>query len=145
MRLPIRHLLFIAVGLVLSGCVSPSFERAWKKPSGESPTQKWAGSWESERHGAKGRLRAVTGAPKDGRVDVFFEAGWHGFTTAYPVLLASENKGGTFLISGQHDLKSFIGGGVYTYSGTMTGDLFFTRYQSKYDTGTFTLKPVSVK
>ena len=142
---PMRCLLLILVGLCFSSCVSPKFERAWKNAASEPVVQKWEGVWESEKHGAKGRLRALTGVPKEGHVDVFFEAGWHGFTTAYPVVLDSEKKQGTFLISGQHDLKSFIGGGLYTYSGTMTADLFFARYSSRYDAGTFTMRPVEVK
>lgn len=140
-----RCLLLILVGLSLSSCVSPKFERAWKSAASEPVHQKWEGVWESEQHGAKGRLRALTGVPKEGRVDVYFEAGWHGFTTAYPVVLGSEKKRGSFLIGGQHDLKSWVGGGLYTYSGTMTEDLFFARYSSRYDTGTFKLRPVPGK
>ncbi|RFC45717.1 MAG: hypothetical protein DVB28_000420 [Verrucomicrobia bacterium] len=165
MRLLMRCFFFTFVGLSLSSCVSPKFERAWRGAAGEPVVQKWEGVWKSEQHGAGGRLRALTGVPKGGHIgvpkgghigvpkgghigvpkvghlDVFFEARWHGFTTAYPVVLNVEKKRGLFLISGEHDLKSCIGGGPYSYSGTMTGDLFFARYSSRYDSGTFSMKP----
>jgi hypothetical protein len=76
---------------------------------------------------------------------VFFEAGWHGFTTAYPVELQASQKGGVVLVTGEHDLKSWVGGGTYTYSGKIQGNVFTTSYASKYDTGTFSLETVSEK
>lgn len=130
------------LGLCLGGCVSPKFERAWKKAEAEGSNQRWTGQWRSDQHSAHGRLRAVSSEPKDGNCDVFFEAGWHGFTTAYPVVLNAEKKGGVLFLSGQHDLKSWVGGGIYTYSGTISGNIFSTKYASKYDTGTFTLESV---
>ena len=154
-----KFLLMALMGTLLGGCVSPKFRAAWRKagetPSGEAGTR-WVGRWESHKHGVGGALRAVLTPPSSadpnasGELRAFFEAGWHGFTTAYPVVLKAEAQkhhgsrkgpGQIFTISGQHDLDSWVGGGLYHYSGTMGPDHFQASYQSKYDTGTFTLKP----
>ncbi len=180
--------------LTVGGCVSPRFEKAWKE-AGDGPTgggvstvarsaassgsvasgagSRWVGRWESTRHGAGGRLRAVLTGPtlepgaSQGTLDAFFEAQWHGFTTAYPTRLKAElvlgknglqtsqskadgrqtstagpaASGQGYVISGTHDLKSWVGGGVYTYAGTLSGGGFEARYESKYDAGVFRLKP----
>jgi hypothetical protein len=159
-------LALLLVALALPSCVSPKFERAWKgaaapgasvaasahdsadaarlrssavrQPS--SPTR-WQGRWHSDRHNAGGRLRAVVQPLADGQAEIFFEAGWHGFTTAYPVSLSAQRKGKAYLLSGEHNLKSCVGGGVYSYTGTLRADQFSANYQSKYDTGTFLLTP----
>lgn len=158
-----KFLLMALMGTLLVGCVSPKFRAAWRKagetPSGEAG-RRWVGRWESHKHGVGGPLRAVltppspadpSGSDGSGELKAFFEAGWHGFTTAYPVVLraevqkhqgSSKEQGQIFTISGQHDLDSWVGGGLYHYSGTMGPDHFQASYQSKYDTGTFSLKRV---
>jgi hypothetical protein len=80
--------------------------------------------------------------PADGRAEIFFEAGWHGFTTAYPVALSAQRRGKVYQLSGEHMLQSCVGGGVYTYTGSLKADQFSANYHSKYDTGTFVLAPV---
>lgn len=155
-----KYLSLALTCVLLGGCVSPRFRAAWKKaqetPAGEAG-QRWVGRWESQKHGVGGPLRAVltppsAGAPNSsGQLKAFFEAGWHGFTTAYPVVLQAEaqkhsgsaHSQGLLSITGQHNLDSWVGGGLYHYSGTMGPDRFEASYQSKYDTGTFTLKPVA--
>jgi len=87
----------------------------------------------------------VSSAPKDGRIAVFFEAGWHGFTTAYPVELDAAKRGSAVFVTGQHDLKSFVGGGTYNYTGKIQGNTFQTSYTSRHDEGTFALETVSGK
>ena len=83
-------------------------------------------------------------------MSAYFEAKWHGFTTAYPVSLQAESEGkpgsqggssGVFRVFGKHDLKSFVGGGTYTYSGKLTPSKFEAEYESKYDQGVFSLTP----
>jgi hypothetical protein len=159
-------LVFVAVAL--PSCVSPKFQRAWKgaAPSGGLTASgafevgseakvhgrqasrplslpiRWEGRWHSDKHNAGGRLRAVVQPLTGGRADIFFEAGWHGFTTADPVSLAARREGNAFELSGEHNLRSWVGGGVYTYTGSLTAGQFSARYHSKYDTGTFLLTPV---
>jgi len=130
----------VSVGLLalgLASCVSPKFERAWKN----SPQQRWAGQWHSEKHHAGGGLRAVLSPPEGGKMDAFFEARWHGFTTAYPVTLDAKKQGTGFLVAGQKELKSCVGGGLYTYKGSLLPSKFEAQYTSRYDFGTFQLTP----
>lgn len=166
MRPVVFPLLPLLVAFALQSCVSPKFERAWKGASLQTssggtgapdaavvprargqaakesslPTR-WEGRWHSDKHNAGGRLRAVVQPPVAGRAEIFFEAGWHGFTTAYPVSLVAERKGKSWQLSGEHNLRSCVGGGVYHYTGTIRADQFSANYQSKYDTGTFLLSP----
>ena len=126
-----------------TGCTSFRFNHAWREAAQGKPSgvQRWEGHWDSDRHGNGGRLRAVvtTGEAKD-RVNAFFEARWHGFTTAYDVPLRIERpRKGEPTLRGEHDLKSLFGGGKYTYSGTLNEEDFRARYESSYDTGTFEL------
>ena len=133
---------FVGVAAIcLSSCFSPKFNAEWKKAesSGERG-RKWVGRWESQK-GVGGRLRAVTKTPASGGLNVYFEAGWHGFTTAYPVELRADAQNGSFRVFGEHHLKSFVGGGLYKYDGSLSSDAFSVRYSSSYDSGTFTLAP----
>ena len=125
----------LAAGLV--SCVSPKFERAWKA----SPQQRWSGRWYSEKHHSGGRLRAVLSQPEKGAMDAFFEAHWHGFTTAYPVTLEARKQGAGYRLEGQKDLKSCVGGGLYHYTGTLLPGDFAARYSSASDFGSFHLTP----
>ena len=161
-------LALLLVASALPSCVSPKFDRAWKgaaapgasnaagahDPAGAPRLRKqaarqpslptrWQGRWHSDRHNAGGRLRALVQPLTDGQAEIFFEAGWHGFTTAYPVALSARRKGKAYQLSGEHNLKSCVGGGVYSYTGSLQADQFSANYHSKYDTGTFLLIPVS--
>jgi hypothetical protein len=129
------------LALGLASCVSPKFQRAWKS----APEQCWTGHWHSVKHDAGGRLRAVLSPPDHGKMDAFFEAQWHGFTTAYLVSLdakrVGKKEGEGFSLDGQKELKSLVGGGLYTYKATLTPNTFSAEYASSYDYGTFELVP----
>lgn len=142
MRMCFLRALSLAISAVFLGaCFSPKFNSDWKKTEdGRGNGQRWVGRWESEK-GTGGRLRAIVQAPQGQDLKVFFEAGWHGFTTAYPVQLQAVAKDEGFKVSGNHNLKSFVGGGLYQYDGTLTAEKFSVRYSSSYDRGTFTLAP----
>lgn len=164
MRLFASPFALLLAAALLPGCVSPKFNRAWKEaacqsdpaaslagggPSAASkgavpeaiPTR-WEGRWHSDKRAGGGKLRAVVKPPVDGRSEIFFEAGWHGFITAYPVSLSAKPKGRGFDLSGEHNLKSFPGGGIYHYAGFLSPYTFSVKYQSDYDFGTFRLSPV---
>ena len=129
--------------LIGTGCTSFRFNRAWRGAGQGQPAgaERWEGHWDSDRHGNGGRLRAVVtpGQSKDD-VHAFFEARWHGFTTAYEVPMRVERpRKGEPVLRGEHDLKSLFGGGKYFYKGTLNNEDFRARYESAYDTGTFEL------
>ncbi len=154
----------LLAAVFLTGCFSPKFNRAWKEAGCQSETAapiasggsdatgkkavrepipaRWEGRWHSNKRNGGGKLRAVVSAPVDGNSEIFFEAGWHGFTTAYPVSLSAKPKGRGFDLSGEHNLNSFPGGGIYRYTGFLSPYTFSVKYQSDYDTGTFRLSPV---
>lgn len=131
-----------ALGLATGGCTSFRFNRAWREAD---PSQKWSGRWKSSLRGNGGELRAVVKSDPSGReLDVFFQAHWHGFVTAYPVPLQQEavsKASGQRAVRGRHDLQSFIGGGSYSYSGILSREEFKVHYESVYDTGDFLLRP----
>jgi len=135
MRNQLSQISVVLLGLGLVSCVSPKFERAWK----DSPKQRWTGQWYSEKHHVGGRLRAVLSSPEAGKMDAFFEARWHGFTTAYPVTLDAKKQGTGFQIAGQKELKSWVGGGLYTYKGSLLPSEFEAQYGARNDAGTFQL------
>ena len=167
MRPIVQPLALLLIVAILPSCVSPKFERAWKTAAapGASATAgapdnaeaprlrgpltkppllptRWQGRWHSERRDSGGRLRAVVQPLRDGQAAIFFEAGWHGFTTAYPVSLSARRHGMVYQLTGEHNLESLVGGGIYRYTGSIQADRFSVNYHSKYDTGTFLLTPV---
>jgi hypothetical protein len=166
MRPSATHLATALLAILLPACVSPKFERAWRnagKQDASAPPlasrapqaagkttarvpvpARWEGRWHSDRRDGGGKLRAVVQQPVDGRVEIFFEAGWHGFTTAYPVSLAAKQNGKGYELSGEHNLRSFVGGGVYHYTGVLGAKALSANYQSDYDRGTFELSPSPV-
>ncbi len=145
MRMVFLRLVSVVFSAVcLSACFSPKFNAAWKNAeTSGGDARKWSGRWESDR-GTGGRLRAVVKAPRGGELKIYFEAGWHGFTTAYPVVLRADAETGGFKVYGEHKLESFVGGGLYKYDGRIAGEKFSVRYASSYDTGTFSLTPEPV-
>lgn len=166
MRPLATHLATALLAALLPACVSPKFERAWRdagRRDGPNPPlgtrapkaagkntdpvavpARWKGRWHSDRRDGGGKLRAVVRQPVDGRVEIFFEAGWHGFTTAYPVSLAAKQNRKGYELSGEHNLRSFVGGGVYHYTGNLGVDTLSANYRSDYDRGTFELSPMPV-
>jgi hypothetical protein len=137
---------FVTFGLGLlvvssTGCTSFRFKRAWREAD---PSERWAGEWKSSKSSHGGQLRAVVSnqpAAKD--LEVYFEAHWHGFVTAYPAHLQQEagRKKQPRKVHGEHDLKACLGGGVYRYSGELSESEFKVNYISGYDQGTFVLRP----
>lgn len=128
------------IGLLLGGCCSPRFAREWRAASGD-PARRWQGRWESQRPGVGGRLRAVVSEQADGHVRTYFEARWKCFVSAYPVSLEAKTIRGVTHLRGSHFLKSCVGGGNYTYRGTLKPDAFRAEYESHHDSGVFLLEP----
>jgi len=133
----------LSLSSLLSGCFSPGFQKAWSdaRPGNKSNAQRWEGRWESCRSGVGGRMRAVLSPQADGHVRAYFEARWKCFLTAYEVSLNSSRRGGVTLLSGDHLLNSCVGGGLYTYKGTLSPLELRAAYDSHHDKGTFHLEP----
>lgn len=143
-----KRLLCLGVGAVAvatTGCTSLRFNKAWREAEA---AERWQGNWKSAVRGNGGTLRAIVKSqPREERkqaLDVFFEAHWHGFVTAYEVPLNQEiprRKNQPRAVRGQHDLKACLGGGTYQYTGDLSDREFKVQYRSAYDTGEFVLHP----
>jgi hypothetical protein len=135
----------LAVGLAFSapGCVSPSFRKAWQSADASMSAQRWEGRWESYVNGHQGPLRAVLSPGEGERVRAQFEAGWKCFVSVFDVSLEVRRRGKTVRLTGEHDLKSCVGGGVYHYRGEVKGDVLWTEYRSARDHGFFELRRLS--
>ena len=149
----------LAVSFLATGCVSPSFRRVWReaKPAEGSveiggvaqsenglrrSPERWEGRWESYVNGHQGSLRAVLWTESQGRVRASFEAGWKWFVSAFDVSLEASRRRKRVWLQGEHDLKSCVGGGLYSYRGTVEGDVLWTEYRSARDHGFFELRRV---
>jgi hypothetical protein len=144
--LSLTPVLVLSLSLALVGCVSPGFEREWRKAGlcKGSSGERWEGRWESKRVGVGGPMRAVLRPDADGHVQAYFEARWKCFLTAYKVTLNSKIHKGARLLSGEQMLDSFVGGGIYKYEGTLTDQELKAAYDSHHDKGTFHLEPSAV-
>lgn len=144
---PVRRLgvfLLVALSAFQVGCFSLGFNRAWRNAESESGGGTcWEGRWESQRPGTGGRLRAVVRPEADGHVRTYFEAHWKCFVGAYEVSLDAKKGTNQTLLSGEHDLKSCVGGGLYTYRGTLSAEELRAEYHSHHDSGVFVLKPAA--
>jgi hypothetical protein len=126
------------------GCFSPGFNRAWRDAdAGSGGGTRWEGRWESQRPGTGGRLRAVVRSEAEGHVRTYFEAHWKCFVGAYEVSLKANKAANQTFLSGEHDLKSCVGGGLYTYRGTLSSGELRAEYHSHHDSGVFVLKPAA--
>ncbi len=134
-----------AVAVAATGCTSFRFNKAWREADA---SERWQGNWNSAVRGNGGALRAIVKNPprEEGKqvLDIFFEAHWHGFVTAYQVPLNQgipRRKSQPRAVRGQHDLKACLGGGMYRYTGELSDREFKVQYRSAYDTGEFVLHP----
>lgn len=83
-----------------------------------------------------GGLRCIF-TPVDGKnYRAAFHAEWWIFKSGYTAVFPVERKGNVWHFRGEHHLKG-IGGGKYTYVGTVTPERFSAVYDAAYDTGTF--------
>lgn len=140
-------LLALSLALLSSGCAAPGFQKAWKTAADGNPpgAQRWEGRWESQRRpGIGGPLRAVVLAPVDGHVQTYFEARWKWFVSAYKVTLDTRPSRDGAVLSGEQELKSWVGGGLYTYRGKLTSKELRAEYDSHHDKGVFSLEPFAV-
>lgn len=134
----------LLTALCLGGC--STFEREWKRPASESTsdiTGRWIGRWRSDANGHNDQLRCVVSPPTNGIYTARFHARYTKwflrFTFGYTAQLRVTSHEGRHEFAGESDL-GWYAGGVYRYKGTATATSFTSRYDSKYDRGTFEMK-----
>jgi len=128
----------------LSGC--STFERDWKRAA-SAPTGgiagRWIGRWQSDVNGHNDQLRCLVTPSTNGTYSARYHARYTKwflrFTFGYTVPLSVATHDGRFEFTGESNL-GWYAGGVYRYNGSATATNFTSRYDSKYDRGTFEMK-----
>jgi hypothetical protein len=132
-------------GAVLCGFVTiscSSFDSHWRAASvrgGDPFAGRWDGTWHSTRGTHHGGLQCVFTQVDASQYRADFKAHWQIFAGDYSVVFETKTHGRELRFQGKQDLGG-LGGGVYTYTGTVTPERFQARYDSSYDTGVFELK-----
>ncbi|MDX1953522.1 MAG: hypothetical protein SFY81_15210 [Verrucomicrobiota bacterium] len=129
--------------LLVTGC--SSFNKEWKAAlknpiPAQDITGPWEGRWmnEDESHGGKLRCLLTKIDQQTYRAD--FHAKYKRILSfGYSVQLKGTNSNGNFEFTGEEDLGK-LAGGLYTYSGTITPERFFSTYKSSYETGTLKME-----
>ncbi len=140
-----------ALSLLLPWLASgSSFDREWraaaKQP--EMPNDisgRWEGTWQNTNNSHHDKMRAILTRVAEGQYLAYFHAKYKKiFGFKYHATFRGTWNGKEFVFQGQENLGK-LAGGVYKYEGRISPSDFFSTYDSKYDTGTFTLKRVEPK
>jgi hypothetical protein len=105
--------------------------------AGWSIDGRWEGKWHSDAGHGENRLRCLMEKAGDSQYRAkFFAKAVGPFEMNYTVMFTTKEEDGKVKISGKADLGWLIGG-EYRYEGEITKDHFTTKYDSKFDRGTF--------
>lgn len=149
-RQALPALLAVGLGLLmLTGCSTARFNRAWKAAAAEVPGPGaslagcWEGIWRSDVNAHTGRLRCLITPSTNGTYAARFHAEYRlllPLTFSYTVPLSVTNRGDAADpgFAGAANL-GWLAGGVYTYRGRATATNFFSTYQCARDRGIFEL------
>lgn len=126
-----------------TGC--SSFSKQWDAAGGPPRDPlgiegRWIGTWQNSNNTHADRMRAVMVPVGTNEYRVHFHAKYKkvlGFK--YDATFRGRPENGVFVFEGREDLGT-LAGGVYRYTGRVSSAEFFSTYDSKYDSGTFTLK-----
>ena len=106
---------------------------------GPSIEGRWKGTWLSDFNGHTGELWAIITGQDDGSLLVKYRGTYGaGLTFQYEVPMTVERDGDILRFSAESDLGD-MWGGVYTYEGSVEGDVFHSTYNSSVDHGTFNM------
>lgn len=143
-RAPLPTLAAAATLILAAGCSTP-FSRAWEAaahppadPAGISG--RWIGTWQNTNNTHSDRMRAVLERVSPTEYRASFHAKYRkvlGFK--YETRFHGDVRDGVFVFKGEEDL-GMLAGGQYRYTGSISPTNFFSTYDSKYDSGTFTLR-----
>jgi hypothetical protein len=79
----------------------------------------------------------------EGALQARFEAGWQCFVSTFEVELEARRSRQRVDLAGNQNLRSCVGGGLYTYRGAIEGDVFRAEYRSRSDHGLFEMRRVA--
>jgi hypothetical protein len=128
-------------GLLGGGC--STFNRDWRNQAQAAHDELaglWQGSWQSNANGHHGDLRCIVSPMQDSTFETRYRASYMGILRfEYSLPVDVEGSAGTYSFIGQADLGA-LAGGVYTYTGRVTGTSFRATYQCERDHGTFRMQ-----
>jgi len=137
----------VVAGAAIPGC--SSFQCQWRqigeqKCFGDPVLGCWEGRWDSDVNGHGGTLRCIVTRQSGDSYDAWFRAGFMKVMTGeYHADLVVTQQGvqgvGFVSITAEADLGP-LAGGVYRQEGEIRDGLYRTRYISKHDEGTMTMR-----
>lgn len=132
--------LYAAVtALLATGCTS--FEKKWQATRQQPPpagdiTGAWTGTWQNTNNAHGGALRALVTQMNATNYTVRFHAVWGSHSGSFNTKLVGQPEGDEFVFVGRKRILGFL----ITTRGHANATNFFSTYESRFDTGTFTLK-----
>ncbi|MFM8879366.1 MAG: hypothetical protein ACKOKG_09580 [Verrucomicrobiota bacterium] len=129
--------LAIAMAFGLCGCTS--FESRWKtapSTATDGVSGRWIGTWQNTNNAHGGPLKAVLIPRGTNAFSAYFHAGWGKHSGTFRTPIHGDRSGDSFRFSGS---KRVLGVKITT-AGTIEPDRFNATYDSRFDSGTFTLK-----
>lgn len=129
--------------LVAGGCAS--FDSDWKSTARyPTPTNDitgcWIGTWKNTNNTHSDQLQAIIRRTGVREWDVHFHA-FYGklLEFSHRTKLTGDEQGERVNFTGEENLGWLVGG-TFRYVGNATPTNFFSTYENKYDSGTFTLR-----
>ncbi len=129
----------LALALALSLCGCSSFESRWSAAPTTSPdgvSGRWVGTWQNTNNAHGGPLEAVLISRGTNAFAAYFHAGWGKHSGTFQTPIQGDREGESFRFQGS---KRVFGVKINT-AGTIQSDEFNATYESRFDSGTFTLK-----
>lgn len=144
-RMMIRNLKLTSccmlLACLLGGC--STFNRDWRNFEAEHDEPVaglWKGTWLSHANGHHGGLRCIMTPRSDSIYDAHYRASYRKILRfEYTVPMRVRSQAGGYSFTGDADLGA-MAGGLYTYSGSITGHTFRAKYSSKLDWGVFDME-----
>ena len=132
-------ILFLTAALLGAGCTSFEHEWAQAKRTPASPgdlTGAWRGTWQNTNNAHGDVLRAVVTQVNNTNYTARFHAVWGSHRGSFRTKLVGQRTGAEFVFSGRKHILGFL----ITTRGQANATNFFSTYESRFDTGTFTLQ-----
>lgn len=134
-----KTILAAAILLLAAGCAS--FERPWQRALQQPPpatdiTGAWIGTWQNTNNSHGGALRALVTRVDESTYRARFHATWGGHSGSFRTVLRGHGESGEFVFTGSKRILGFR----ITNTGRANATNFVSTYESRFDTGTFTLR-----
>ena len=127
----------------LAGC--SSFHREWRAaasfaaPAGDI-SGRWEGTWQNTNNTHQDKMRAILTRVGAGEYAARFHAKYQKILSfGYRTAFTGTWEGNEFVFRGEENLGK-LAGGVYKYTGCISPTNFFSTYDNRYNSGTYTLK-----